>query len=350
MSPASSPNQRTKRLVPRFYASKQKWAVDLPPDMNGGHRGRKFFSTQADAFVYVGNLTNTHRITAVVARATRTDQADKVEKLVELYISAETARGLSEDGLKQTRMCLRRFARTFGHLSPADVKPEDITSWIGTIPGKKRHVFNHFAQVRQFYAWPEVKKLLKASPFDLVVTPPKKEEDDRREILTVDEMKKLLSLDVEPWVKVTIVLGAFAGLRPAEIARMGWECIDEEYKEINVNKLQSKGGKAMRPRSVTLQEAVMRHLPAGEGMFYDGIPKWRWSRLGRGRTKKTTMLQGNTIPPNALRHSFASYHLSHFRSAVQTAHEMGHAGSPRTLYETYANTVSRRDAAAWWNL
>jgi integrase len=318
--------------------------------MNGGHRGRKFFSTQADAFIYVGKLTNSHRISAVISRAVRTDRTDKLESLVELFIANETARGLSEDGLKQTRMCLRRFAKTFGHVTPKDVTPEDIDSWLATLSGKKRTIYNFFSQVRQFYNWKEIRKLCPDSPFEFMKSPPKQAVDDRREILTVEEMQKLLLLEVEPWVKVTLVLGAFAGLRPSEISRMGWECIDEEYKEINVNKLQSKGGKAARPRSITLLDAVIRHLPKGEGMFYEGIPKWRWSRLGRGRTKKTTMLQGLTIPPNALRHSFASYHLSHFREAAKTAHELGHAGSPRMLYETYANTVSRRDAAAWWAL
>lgn len=53
-------------------------------------------------------------------------------------------------------------------------------------------------------------------------------------------------------------------------------------------------------------------------------------------------------PANCLRHSFDFYHLAHYKDTVQTAFLMG--TSPRLLYETYANQVSRRDAAKWWEL
>jgi hypothetical protein len=52
-------------------------------------------------------------------------------------------------------------------------------------------------------------------------------------------------------------------------------------------------------------------------------------------------------PSNCLRHSFASYHLAHFRDAAKTAFEMGHT-SPALLYQTYANCVTRREAEKWW--
>ena len=67
-------------------------------------------------------------------------------------------------------------------------------------------------------------------------------------------------------------------------------------------------------------------------------------------TKKAAKVIGREIwPKNCLRHSFASYHLAHFRDASKTAYEMGHT-SATLLYSTYANSVSRKDAEAWWNL
>jgi integrase len=54
-------------------------------------------------------------------------------------------------------------------------------------------------------------------------------------------------------------------------------------------------------------------------------------------------------PNNCLRHSFASYHLAHFRDAAKTAFEMGHE-SPKLLYQTYGNCVTRREAEQWWGL
>jgi len=49
-----------------------------------------------------------------------------------------------------------------------------------------------------------------------------------------------------------------------------------------------------------------------------------------------------------VRHSFASYHLAHYKDATKTAFLVG--TSRRLLYETYANLVSRRDAAKWREL
>ena len=62
------------------------------------------------------------------------------------------------------------------------------------------------------------------------------------------------------------------------------------------------------------------------------------ARLGKDR-----------FPQNSLRRSFASYYVAHFKDATKTAFEMGHT-NPKLLYETYANAVSRRDAALWCSL
>jgi len=54
-------------------------------------------------------------------------------------------------------------------------------------------------------------------------------------------------------------------------------------------------------------------------------------------------------PQNALRHSFASYHLAHFQDAPKTAFQLGHT-SPQMVFSNYAETVKKKDAAAWWSL
>jgi integrase len=101
----------------------------------------------------------------------------------------------------------------------------------------------------------------------------------------------------------------------------------------------------MRPRSITLQPAVLRHLPNGNGSLVGESKEWRCHR-GMPSEAKFGL---DRFPQNALRHSFASYHLSHFRDPSKTAYEMGHA-SAKLIYETYANSVSRRDSAIWWEL
>jgi integrase len=341
----ASDYQRSKRLIPRFYKSRKRWAVDLPPDMNAGNRGRKFFSDQASAFAWIAKHTKTHTLQAVKTRVSKDKVSEKVAGLVDTYLATMESRSLSDDGIKQAKTCLLRFSQTFGHLSPKDIDPENIEAWFNSLPYGTRTVWNHYSQTRQFFNWRDVRRLVPISPFQEVEAPDKTNADARKQILSPEQMGDLLKLDVEPWIKCKIVLGGFAGLRTCEMAKMSYECIDHEYKEIMVTKEQSKQGKAMRPRSVTLQDAVLRHMPKGQGSLMGASKEWRCHR-GMPMEAK---LGSDRFPQNALRHSFASYHLAHFQDAMKTAFEMGHT-SPRLIYETYANSVSRRDAANWWNL
>jgi len=54
-------------------------------------------------------------------------------------------------------------------------------------------------------------------------------------------------------------------------------------------------------------------------------------------------------PNNALRHSFASYHLAMHEDAATTAFLMGHRDS-NLVYSTYARAVRRSDAVKWWKI
>jgi integrase len=343
---SATPKQRARRLTPRFYPSEDRWVVDLPADMNAGHRARKLFKRQDSAFRFISQFMAASRIGTLTERVAKADASNKISGLVPLYLASMEMDGQSPDGIKQAKTCLRRFVLAFGDLSPDAITGDDIDDWIERLDFATRTIFNHFAQARQFYAWKEIRKLVTKSPFEEATTPPKTDEDARKQILTPDQMRELLDLPIsDPWIKCKIVLGGFAGLRTCEMARMSYDCVDEEFEEINVNKNQSKKGKAMRPRSITLQDAVLRHLPKGEGPLISSSKEWRHHRGMPAEAR----LGYKRFPQNALRHSFASYHLAHFRDASKTAFEMGHTNS-KLLYETYANAVSRRDAAAWWAL
>jgi integrase len=54
-------------------------------------------------------------------------------------------------------------------------------------------------------------------------------------------------------------------------------------------------------------------------------------------------------PSNALRHSFASYHLAHFKNAQQTSMELGHMNSS-VVFQHYRNLVRPEQAERWWKV
>ena len=54
-------------------------------------------------------------------------------------------------------------------------------------------------------------------------------------------------------------------------------------------------------------------------------------------------------PDNALRHSFASYHLAHFKDAGALALDMGHTNSGM-IFANYRQLVRPAEAERYWNL
>ena len=54
-------------------------------------------------------------------------------------------------------------------------------------------------------------------------------------------------------------------------------------------------------------------------------------------------------PNNALRHSFASYHLAKFRNADELALEMGHSNNS-LIFANYRELVLPDTAEAYWSL
>jgi integrase len=50
-----------------------------------------------------------------------------------------------------------------------------------------------------------------------------------------------------------------------------------------------------------------------------------------------------------LRHSFASYHLAHFKNANELALEMGHTNS-EMIFRHYRELVQPKEAARYWQI
>ena len=54
-------------------------------------------------------------------------------------------------------------------------------------------------------------------------------------------------------------------------------------------------------------------------------------------------------PDNALRHSFASYHLAHFKDTKALALEMEH-NNENMIFASYRQLVKPKEAERYWNI
>ena len=137
-------------------------------------------------------------------------------------------------------------------------------------------------------------------------------------------------------------IGAFAGLRPAELQRLDWEDIHWESNLIEVKAAKSK---TARRRFIKLRGNLQKWLQPYRKHTGPVCPRGlrKLELETRDRAKITDW------PANALRHSFASYHLAHFKNAAELALEMGHTNQ-QMIFDHYRQLVPPQDGAQYWKL
>src|SRR5260370_34869215 len=143
-----------------------------------------------------------------------------------------------------------------------------------------------------------------------------------------------------PDVIPTFAIGAFAGIRTAELLRLEWSDIEIERGFINV---AAKKSKTAQRRVIQMQPNLCAWLAPYQG---------RTGPVGHHRNERTLHRAWNallpaagieTLPTNGLRHSFASYHLAKFQNANALACDMGHT-STKLIYSTYREVVTPDEA------
>ena len=168
--------------------------------------------------------------------------------------------------------------------------------------------------------------------------------DKAPEIFTVDELRGLLEAAqrVEPDVLPMLAIGAFAGLRDAEIKRLDWSEVRLERGHIEVGAAKAKSA---RRRIVPMQLNLVAWLRPYSGKHGKVVPEgWR------GKIDRVCEAAGLTRwPSNGLRHSFASYRLAAIHDAPRVASELGHT-SPQMLYSTYREVVLPEEAERYWDI
>ncbi len=125
----------------------------------------------------------------------------------------------------------------------------------------------------------------------------------------------------------------YAGIRPHEVARLTWAQVDLRERAIYILPQHSKTGGARR---VTIHKPLMKILRRYKESTHEKkicpanwLQHWRELRRVAGWDSPD-----HPWPQDVLRHTFASYHLSHFRSYAELQVEIGHRDATllRTRY------------------
>jgi integrase len=136
-------------------------------------------------------------------------------------------------------------------------------------------------------------------------------------------------------------LGAFTGLRSAELIRLEWDDINFARGHIQVGKGKSK---TATRRLLPIQSNLMGWLSPYRGRT--GLVFVSAHAASRSVARAKDVI--GDWPTNALRHSYATYRLAQCHDAARVSLEMGN--SPQMLFRNYRELADEGDAAAWFNI
>lgn len=273
-----------------------------------------------------------------VAYLKASEKSCTATQLVGELLKAKKADGVSERHLRDIRSRLSVFAEKFDGRMVATITSKGIDEWLRSLPvapvtrnhyrGLAVLAFN-FA-VRNGYAVGNPAE--DASQAKVVGEAPG--------ILTVTETARLLET-AKPDILPYLAIGLFAGLRRAEIERLDWSEIDFDSSLIKVT---AKKSKTAQRRFVTMQPNLREWLLPLRKHKGNVTPALSFRESFEQAREAAGISEW---PENALRHSFASYHLAHFKNAASTALELGHHDS-RVTFAHYRELVKPKDAERYW--
>lgn len=169
-------------------------------------------------------------------------------------------------------------------------------------------------------------------------------------VLNLDEICRLLHTVAQPEHRpcaAAVGLMLWCGLRPAEVTRLNWPEVDLEDRVVRVSRRVSKTGGA---RLVSIQPVLLRWLRRfrPENPVNPAVAPSNWTRRWHRLRAAADLLPWQA---DALRHTFASYHLRHFDDIHKLQKEMGHS-TAQLLFSRYLNMghVTRKTAADFWNM
>jgi integrase len=257
-------------------------------------------------------------------------------------LEAKRRDGKAPAYLADLRKRLTRFCQDFGNRSIASIAVDELDTWLRDLPLSPKSRANYRANIGVLFSYAEQRGIIDRNPIPRTAKP--KLIDRPPEIFAVDELQALLEAatrtahDVVPM----LAIGAFAGLREAEIQRLDWGEVDLARGHIEIKAAKAKSA---RRRIVPIQPNLAGWLRPYAGRSGQAVPPGSRRKLDRVREEAGLA----RWPKNGLRHSFASYRLAAIHDAPRVAAELGHT-SPQMLYSTYRELVHPEEAERYWKI
>lgn len=232
---------------------------------------------------------------------------------------------------------LTRFAEAF-KCNITDIRHEDVDGFLDSLKVGERTRYNFARILGTLFGFARDKKYAPKDfdPMEGVDTA--FEDTEEIEIFTPEEIGKLLKA-AGPKILPFLAIGAFAGLRHAEIKRLDWSEIGEEYIEVKAAKAKTRSR-----RIVPVQPNLAAWLA---GCREKSGPVVTFQNVFF-QTERVCRDAGVDWKHNAPRHSFISYRLATVKNENQVAMEAGN--TPKQIFQSYRELVSEKLGEEWFKV
>jgi len=253
------------------------------------------------------------------------------------FLEAKKQDGVSSRYHAQLRSDINRFKECFpGPIQ--QIKSSHIDQWLRKIGAAPRTRNSSLTSIRTFFSWAKSRCYLpKNEQTSAEAVPKVRVGDTETEIFTPEQMSRILEAAPAELVPF-IVLGAFAGLRAAEITRIDWSAVDLQRRLITIRAGQAKtASRRIVPISENLRAWSLPHV--GDGLVVPSAETYR-------KVTDLSRRLGIAWPHNVLRHSFISYRIAKIKNANEVSLEAGN--SPGIIFRHYRELATEEQADAWF--
>lgn len=309
--------------------------------------------TVAECLKIIGGLPNLMEAVRFYSARHKKTTARPVADVVAELLALKESRGASERYLEDLRYRLNCFAASF-HKDTCNVTTAEVQEWLDGRKLKPQGYMNFRRVLHLFFQFAVARAYAADNPIVGVQSEKLRGKDIA--IFTPTEMARLLAA-ASPDFLPCLVLGAFAGLRSAEIERLEWSDIDLAGRHIVVGASRAKtAARRIVPVSDNLA-AWLAPYASCEGMVWTGGHDAFYE--AQQDTAAATEIAANPeqgikaqkpVPwkSNGLRHSYASYRFAEIQDAGRVAAELGNSAS--IVHKHYRELVKSADAKMWFSL
>ena len=195
-----------------------------------------------------------------------------INQLSQEVIEAKRHDGMSKAYLADLRKRLGHFCRDFANRPIADISVEEIDDWLRNLKLGPKSRANYRANIGVVFSHALRRRMLDFNP--VLHTAKPKLPDNPPEIFKVDELRTLLEAaqHIASDVLPMLVIGAFTGLRDAEIRRLDWNEVDLVRGHVEVKAAKAKSA---RRRIIPIQSNLLAWLQPVQRSFGSYCAEWR---------------------------------------------------------------------------